>query len=59
EKLGFYAAHRVHELLIIDPQTRQVHWLGLDAGGGYSPVEHSALISLGPRELGERIVWPK
>ena len=29
EKLEFYAAHSVDELLIVDPAERRVHWLGL------------------------------
>ena len=59
EKLGFYAAHGVGELLIVDPQTRQVQWLALDASGRYSPIDQSALIALRPDELSERIDWPQ
>jgi Uma2 family endonuclease len=57
EKLPFYATHDVDEILIVDPDTRQVHWLGL-ATDGYEPIEHSALIELGPAELTQRIDWP-
>jgi Uma2 family endonuclease len=57
EKLLFYAAHHVDEVLIVDPDTRQVHWLGL-AGDEYQPIERSALIDLGPAELAQRIDWP-
>jgi len=57
EKLGFYAAHQVDELLIADPQERQVTWLGL-AGGEYEPLARSSLIELGPEELAQRIDWP-
>jgi Uma2 family endonuclease len=32
EKLGFYAAHGVEELLIVDPQEKAVSWIGLEAG---------------------------
>jgi Uma2 family endonuclease len=28
-KLSFYAKHGVEELVIIDPETRAVQWLGL------------------------------
>jgi Uma2 family endonuclease len=28
-KLDFCAAHDVDDLLIVDPQKREVHWLGL------------------------------
>jgi Uma2 family endonuclease len=58
EKLNFYAAHRVDELLIVDPQERRVHWLAL-SGERYEPVARSGLIALGPDELTERIDWPK
>jgi Uma2 family endonuclease len=57
EKLPFYAAHRVDELLIVDPDTHQLHWLGLTADR-YRPIGHSALIDLGPAELAQRLDWP-
>ncbi len=57
QKLSFFAAHEVGEVLIVDPEERAVHWLGLD-GDGYRPIERSALIDLGPNELAERIDWP-
>jgi Uma2 family endonuclease len=59
EKLGFYAAHDVDELLIVDPQGRRVHWLALQPNGEYGAIERSALIALGPAELVERIDWPE
>ncbi|MGH2883155.1 MAG: Uma2 family endonuclease [Solirubrobacteraceae bacterium] len=57
EKLGFYAAHRVDEFLIVDKQERQIHWLGL-ADGEYQPIAACGLIKLGPEELAARIDWP-
>jgi Uma2 family endonuclease len=57
EKLAFYAAHDVDELLIVDPEKRSVSWLGL-AGGEYRPIERSSLIDLGPSGLAEQIDWP-
>jgi Uma2 family endonuclease len=57
QKLPFYAAHHVDEVLIVDPAERAVHWLAL-AGDEYRPVERSGLIDLGPRELAQRIDWP-
>jgi Uma2 family endonuclease len=57
EKLPFYAAHHVDELLILDPDARQIHWLTLNVER-YEPIERSALIDLGPAELGQRIDWP-
>lgn len=59
EKLEFYAAHRVDELLIVDPEKRQVDWLGRTPAGEYAPVERSGLIGLGPGELAERLDWPE
>jgi len=59
EKMPFYAAHRVDELLIVDPADRTVDWLTLDAQQGeYRAVDRSRLIDLGPAELGMRIDWP-
>jgi Uma2 family endonuclease len=58
EKLPFYVAHDVDEVLIVDPEERSVHWLGLDEGK-YREIERSRLIDLGPAELSERIDWPE
>jgi Uma2 family endonuclease len=58
EKLDFYAAHRVDELLIVDPDKRQVDWLRLSGDGGYARVEQSGLIGLGPAALAEQLDWP-
>ena len=41
KKLPFYAVHEVDELLILDPDERAIHWLGL-ADGEYRPIERSA-----------------
>jgi Uma2 family endonuclease len=57
EKLPFYAAHHVDELLIVDPRERSVDWPGLD-GGEYRPIERSRLIDLGPATLAQMIDWP-
>lgn len=57
EKLPFYAAHHVDEILVLDPDVREVHWLAL-ANGRYEPIERSKLIELGPAELAQRIDWP-
>jgi hypothetical protein len=58
DKLDFYAAHGVDELLIVDPLKRTVEWLGL-RDGRYEPIERSALIDLGGAELAERLDWPE
>ena len=57
QKLPFYAAHDVEEILIVDPADRTVSWLGLE-GGAYEPVHRSGLIELGPAELAEHLDWP-
>ena len=57
EKLDFYAARRVGELLIVDPQKRTVDWLALSSGE-YKPIERSGLIDCGAAELAERLEWP-
>jgi len=59
DKLGFYAAHDVGELLIVDPEKCEVHWLALRSGREYRPIERSTLVVLGPAELVERIDWPQ
>ncbi len=57
QKLPFYAAHGVDEVLIVDPDARAVHWLGL-ADGEYRQLERSTVVELGAAELAERIDWP-
>lgn len=58
QKLPFYAAHGVEEVMIVDPSKQVVHWLA-HAGEGYEPIEHSALIDLGAKQLAEQIDWPR
>jgi Uma2 family endonuclease len=55
-KLEFYAAHGVEELLIVDPQEKTVSWMGLE-GGEYRPVERSRVIEFGPGELSQKLEW--
>jgi Uma2 family endonuclease len=57
EKLDFYAAHGVEELLIADPQEKTVSWMGL-VGGDYNHLKRSRLIELGAAELADQIDWP-
>jgi Uma2 family endonuclease len=57
EKLPFYAAHEVDEVLIVDPRKRTVSWLGL-TGGEYKPIERSGLVDQGAQELAEQLDWP-
>jgi Uma2 family endonuclease len=57
EKLPFYAARHVDEVLILDPATHSVHWLAL-RGEEYRPAQRSELIDLGVDDLVKRIDWP-
>jgi hypothetical protein len=57
QRLPFFVAHHVDEVVIVDPAEHAVHWLGL-WDGEYRPLERSGLIDLGAQELAERIVWP-
>jgi Uma2 family endonuclease len=57
QKLPFYAAHHVDEVLIVDPAKRTVTWLAL-RDGEYQPVQRSGLIALGPAELAVQLTWP-
>ena len=57
QKLPFFAAHRVDEVLIVDPAERTVTWLGL-RDREYEPVGRSGLIELGPTELAAQLDWP-
>jgi Uma2 family endonuclease len=58
DKLSFYAAHHVDELLIVDPDIRKFDWLALTDTGAYEPIERSSLIALGPADLAAQIDWP-
>ena len=57
QKLDFYAAHGVEELLIVDPQEKTVSWMELEAGE-YKHLKRSRLIELGTNELADQIDWP-
>jgi len=57
QKLAFFAAHDVDEVLIVDPTERTAAWLAL-GDGEYRRVERSGLIELGSAELTERLDWP-
>lgn len=58
DKLPFYAAHDVEEIVIVDPSDRKIAWLGL-RDGEYHPLDRSLLIETGPAELAERLDWPQ
>ena len=56
QKLGFYAAHEVSELVIVDPEARTLDWRVLRRDA-YEPIERSAVIDLSAAELSEQIDW--
>jgi Uma2 family endonuclease len=56
QKLPFYAAHEVDEVLIVDPAERTVALLAL-SDGEYRRVQPSGLIELGVAELTDRLDW--
>ena len=58
QKLPFYAAHNVDELVIVDPQDHSVRWLALDQGEYHDLAERSGLIDLDAAQLAARIDWP-
>jgi Uma2 family endonuclease len=57
DKLPFYAAHQVDEVMIADPQERRIHWLGLKGNDGYRPLERSRLPGVSSTELSARLEW--
>jgi len=57
EKLPFYAAHGVDEVLIIDPGERQVH-LFARRNDHYDEIDRSVLLELGTDVLEHAIRWP-
>jgi Uma2 family endonuclease len=56
-KIDFYAAHSVDELLITDPLKRSVTWLVLD-DGRYTEQDSSRLLGVSSAELAAEIDWP-
>jgi hypothetical protein len=57
QKVPFYAAHGVDEVLIVDPTDRTVAWLGL-RDGEYRAPDRSGLVGLGPSDVAGRLDWP-
>lgn len=57
EKLGFYAAHEVDEVVIVDADERTVVWLAR-RGGTYAEVERSEVLAVAVAEIAGRIDWP-
>jgi hypothetical protein len=43
----------------VDPDKRRVDWLRLTPDRGYTPLDRSGLIGLGPAQLAEQLDWPE
>ena len=57
DKLPFYARHEVDEVLVVEPDARQVRILAL-ADGRYDDAETSKALGVRASELQEAIRWP-
>ncbi|MGH9055276.1 MAG: Uma2 family endonuclease [Acidimicrobiales bacterium] len=57
QKLPFYAAHRVDEVLVVDPVGRSVRVLAL-AGEAYEDADRSSALGAGVEELQAGVRWP-
>ena len=57
DTLTFYAAHRVDEVIVVDPNDRSIVWMEL-AGDTYRRVEHSALLGVAVADVAAQIDWP-
>ena len=59
DKLGFYAAHGVDEVLIADPDARTIRLFARQSSGlGYDEVAESALLGVSAADLIAAITWP-
>ncbi len=56
-KFGFYAAHGVAEVVIVDPRDRSVAWFALE-DGEYRPVARSVVLAVDVAEFIAAIDWP-
>lgn len=57
QKLGFYAAHGVEELRVLDPDARTVRlWELVD--GFLEPCETSRLLGIRASDVARDLVWP-
>jgi Uma2 family endonuclease len=57
EKLPFYAAHEVDEVVMVDPDARAVRWLAR-SGDAYADVGRSGVLDVDVAEIVGRIEWP-
>jgi Uma2 family endonuclease len=57
DKLPFYAAHAVEEILLVDPEKRAVQLLSL-VGETYEAQDRSEVIGMTVNEIAASIRWP-
>lgn len=57
QKLAFYAAHDVDEVLLVEPSTHTVELYGCE-GHGMVRRDCSTVFDLDPEELAARLNWP-
>ena len=57
EKLAFYLAHDVAEVVLIDPLARTVRWLAA-AGGMWRETDMSAALAVAVSEIADHFRWP-
>ena len=58
EKLPFYAAHGVEDVLVVEPEEKKVRVLGL-AEGNYEERPTSALLGVSAAEIARAVHWPE
>jgi Uma2 family endonuclease len=58
EKLPFYAAHGVDEVLVIEPSQREVHIFERTVDEGYADTGRSTLLNVDATTLQTAINWP-
>lgn len=58
EKFGFYAAHGVEEILVVDPKARSVRLWRRGSVTAYEEASASALLDLSAAALTTEISWP-
>jgi Uma2 family endonuclease len=61
EKLPFYAAHGIDEVVIVDPVEHTTTWLrpAPDVEGGFEPVARSIVLGAAVSDIDAEIEWPR
>jgi Uma2 family endonuclease len=54
DKLSFYAAHQIDEVVVVDFQQKRISWLSRN-DDRYQPIERSAVIDLDADQLGQQL----